>query len=83
MSTRLVVEWTRASVRMALADIRGAHGRVRAIREKAIAGGEVSEALRELVRGTRAAAVEVIAVISREHVITRVVKFPTMQPEEL
>ena len=84
MATRLVVEWTRATVRMAVASGSGTRGHVRAIRAQPIGPtGEVSEALRTLLNPLKIAGAEVIGVVSREQVITRVVKFPTMHVAEL
>ena len=83
MATRVVIEWTRSSVRLALARGQGDSFRVRMIRDQPIMAGDVSAALRELLRAARAQAAEVVAVVPREHVLTRVVKFPTVQPDEL
>ena len=84
MATRLVIEWTRASVRLALAEGRGPKWRLRALHSQPIGAGiEHLEALRTFLRDQKVTADEVIAVISREQVITRVVKFQTTEHEEL
>ena len=83
MTTRIVVEWTRSSVRVAVAEGRGSHLRLKAVHHQALAGAEITEALRALLKGLHSRAAQVIGVISREQVITRVVKFPTTDSAEL
>ena len=84
MSTRIVVEWTRSSVRLAVAEGRGAHLRLRMVQSRASdAAADTPDALRDLLKGVNARAAHVIGVISREQVITRVVKFPTTHAGEL
>lgn len=84
MATRLVVEWTRASVRLALAEGRGATSRLRAIHVEPIpATGEGAAAVRSFLQANRAVPEEVIGVIPREQVLTRLVKFPTIERSEL
>jgi Tfp pilus assembly PilM family ATPase/Tfp pilus assembly protein PilN len=81
---RIVVETTRTTVRLVLAEGRGAGVRIRAVRIQPIgATGEASEALRGLSKGLKPAGAHVVGVISREQVITRVVKFPAMEYGEL
>jgi len=81
MATRLVVEWTRSSLRLAVAEGSGTHWRLKALHSQAT--GDVTEALRALLKSTKVTAQQVIGVMSREQVITRVVKFPSVQPAEL
>ncbi|PIQ84116.1 MAG: hypothetical protein COV75_03905 [Candidatus Omnitrophica bacterium CG11_big_fil_rev_8_21_14_0_20_63_9] len=84
MATRLVVEWTRTSLRLALARGSGARWRLRSIAAQPLEpSGDVAERLRAFMKSLKAAPDEVVSVVSREQVITRVVKFPTVQPEEL
>lgn len=83
MSTRIVVEWTRSSVRIAVAEGRGVHLRLRMVQSQASEGTDTSDALRALLKGVNARAAQVIGVISREQVITRVVKFPATDVGEL
>lgn len=84
MATRLVVEWTRTSLRLALARGGGARWRLRSIAAQPLEpSGDVAGRLRAFMKGLKAAPEEVVSVVSREQVITRVVKFPTVQPEEL
>jgi len=78
---RMVIETTRTTVRLAIAEGRGARVRIRAMPIGAT--GEASEALRELLRGLKPSAEQVVGVISREQVITRVVKFPAVEYGEL
>ncbi len=81
MATRLVVEWTRSSLRLAVAEGGGVRWRLRAIQTHAT--GEITEALRGVFKTNKTAPTQVIAVISREHVITRVVKFPSTDRVEV
>lgn len=84
MAYRLVIEWTRSTARLALAERRKGRSRLLAIRSEAIGpSGDVQSALRALLSAVKPGASEVIGVIPREHVLTRVVKFPTMQATEL
>ncbi len=84
MASRLVVEWTRLTVRIALADGDGARSRVRMIRSQTInSAGDIAGALRELLQDRPAGLNEVLAVIPREQVITRLVKFPATKSDEL
>ncbi len=84
MKTRLVIEWTRMTVRVALAVRRGKRWRLRAFRFGALGPtGHPARTLRELLKGARARHAEVIGIVPREQVITRVVKLPSTQPAEL
>ena len=83
MAQRVVVEWGRSSVRLAVAQGRGDRRRLRSIEGQPIVNGELTEALRELVRRSRPPAAPVIGIIPREHVITRAVRFPTVDEAEL
>lgn len=84
MASRLVVEWTRATVRAAWAEGGGGAGRLRAIQSRPIGvGGEIAKTLRDLLKGAGSVPVEVIGVVPRELVITRAVKFPATDPAEL
>src|SRR3989338_8275185 len=82
MGNQLVVEWTRASMRLALG---GGPGRpLQAIRSVAFgASADLPAALRTLLGTVKTVPEEIIAVIPRELVLTRVVKFPSIQDEEL
>ena len=80
----MVVEWTRSSVRLAIAEGGGARWRLRILRSQPIgAGGSPASALQALMRAAKRPAAEVISVVPREQVITRVVEFPTTDPREL
>ncbi len=83
MSTRLVVEWTRASLRMAVAA--GGEGRCRlqAIHAQPLGSGEVGAALRRFLSSVKLSPDQVVSVVPREIVITRVVRFPATDPAEL
>lgn len=84
MATRLVVEWTRTSVRAALAQGGGARWRLRRVVAQPLEGSpNIAERLRSLIDSLKVKPDEVISVVSREQVITRAVKFPTVQSEEL
>ena len=84
MSRRLVVEWTRTTLRVALADGHGARLCLRALQARPIReAGELGETLRALLKPVRFANAQVIGVVSREQVITRVVKFPSTEAREL
>ncbi|MBI2496257.1 MAG: pilus assembly protein PilM [Candidatus Omnitrophica bacterium] len=95
MSARLVVEWTRSSVRLALVGGRGPRAAIRAMHCQPItAPGEMTSALSAFLTRAKVIptgrfrwpgrpAAEVIGVIPREQVITRVVKFPATERDEL
>ncbi len=84
MATRIVVEWTRLTARVAVAEGGGSRYRLRAIRSQALGpSGAVGEALASLLKGVKTTGAEVLGVVPREQVITRVVKFPSIQPAEL
>ena len=84
MSTRVVVEWTRSTVRLAVAEGRGDRLRIRAIRSQPVGpDGDVAEALRALLAMAKLNPARVIGVVPREQVITRMVKFPSTDPIEL
>ncbi|MDP3702824.1 MAG: pilus assembly protein PilM, partial [Candidatus Omnitrophota bacterium] len=82
MATRLVVEWTRASMRLVVG---GGPGRpLQAIRSVALdASPDLPATLRTLLKTVKTVPEEIIAVIPRELVLTRAVKFPSIQDEEL
>jgi type II secretory pathway component PulL len=83
MATRIVVEWTRGSLRLALAEGAGPR-RLRALYSRPLsASGDPAEPLQALLRGLKPGDAEVIAVVPREQVLTRIVKFPSIVPEEL
>ncbi len=84
MATRLVIEWTRLTLRLAVAEGRGSRMRVRAIHSQPNLAPEAAiETLRTLLRTAKIGAADVIGVVSREQVITRVVKFPAVEVAEL
>jgi hypothetical protein len=84
MATRLVVEWTRLTLRLAAAEGAGARLRVRAIHAQTNSAPEQAvESLRSLLKSAKITAAEVIGVVAREQVITRVVRFPATDPAEL
>jgi len=84
MATQLVIEWTRSSVRLALAEGRGAKSRLRAVHVEPIsATGEGAAAVRSFLQANRVAPEEVIGVVPREQVLTRLVKFPTTEWAEI
>jgi type IV pilus assembly protein PilM len=84
MATRIVVEWTRTTLRLALAEGAGGRYRLKTVYAQPIgAATEVVMALRALLKTVKASGAEVISVVPREQVITRVVRFPASQPQEL
>ena len=84
MATRLVVEWTRASMRIAVAEGSDGGAKVREIRSQPIpSAAEPGQVLRLLLGKHPPVNAQVISVLPREQVITRVVKFPTVQSAEL
>ena len=84
MASRLVIEWTRTGIRLAVAKGHPERMRIQEIRGQPLgATDDAAQALRTMLGAKPAHASQVIAVIPREHVITRVVKFPATKPAEL
>ena len=84
MAIQLVIEWTRATVRLAMVEQRRSQFQFLALRSEPTGpGGDPQPALRALLKAIKLGTAQVIGVLPREQVITRVVKFPTMQAEEL
>ncbi len=84
MATRIVIEWTRLTLRLALAEGSDAQARVRSIFCQSVSAPEEAvPVLKSLLKTAKVSAADVFGVVSREQVITRVVKFPTVDPAEL
>ncbi len=84
MAMRLVVEWTRTTVRLAVAEGSGGRVRLKGVYSQPLStAAEVTEALRTLLKTQKSNAAQVIGVVPREQVLTRVVKFPATNPVEL
>src|SRR3990167_9298305 len=84
MAKRIVIEWAKTTLRMASSEVSGSRARLKSIRVQPIdPTGDVSKALRALLGDRMPSASQVIVVLAREQVITRVVKFPTIQSAEL
>jgi type II secretory pathway component PulL len=84
MVSRIVVEWTRGSMRVATAEGVGARRRLRSLQSRPLStDGELAGPLRAMLRGVHPGSAEVIAVIPREQVLTRIVKFPSVVASEL
>ncbi|MBI3330591.1 MAG: pilus assembly protein PilM [Candidatus Omnitrophica bacterium] len=86
MGNRIVVEWTRSALRVAVTEGSGRRLRLRAIHSQPLgASSEVGAALRALLRTTKTAtaAAEVVGVVPREQAISRLVTFPSTEPAEL
>lgn len=84
MPTRLVVEWTRSSLRLARVDVRGPQIRLRAIHTQPVHGlGELAGTLQQALKAVKVGTAQVIGVVSREQVITRAVRFPSTASGEL
>ena len=83
MAARLIVEWTRSSLRVAVCE-GGGRFRLRAVHAQPLpATGEVVPALRALLAQAGVSRADAVGVIPREQVLTRVVKFPSTKAEEL
>ncbi|MBI2885560.1 MAG: pilus assembly protein PilM [Candidatus Omnitrophica bacterium] len=83
MPVRVVVEWTRASVRMAVAQRRRGQVQPEMMAASRHAETDAANALRELRKRAKVGSAQVIGVIPREEVITRLVNFPSVDAEEL
>ena len=84
MSSRIVIEWTRSTLRAALTEGLGARCRIRAVHSRRIGSpAELGPALRALFASLRPGSADVIGVIPREQVITRLMTFPAADPGEL
>ncbi len=80
---RLVVELTRASVRVVLAEGSSAKPRVRKCLAESLSGPPTADMLKRLLAGVPSAGASVIGVIPREQAITRLMKLPSIKPDEL
>jgi hypothetical protein len=84
MARRVVVEWTRSSLRLAVAAGRAGRWRLRTLASRPLqTADDAVAALRALLANARVAGASVIGVVPREQVITRMVRFPTVHREEL
>jgi Tfp pilus assembly PilM family ATPase/Tfp pilus assembly protein PilN len=84
MAVRLVVEWTRATLRVAVSDGTEQRAALKALHTQPLgASGDVAQALRAVLKAAKSPAAQVIGVIPREQVITRVIKFPSTDAAEL
>ncbi len=84
MAKQLVVEWTRQTLRLALAQGSGRQCRVRTITSETLGpAGANPELLKRALERIRPGGAKVVGVIPREHVISRLVRFPSTQPAEL
>ncbi|MBI4004209.1 MAG: pilus assembly protein PilM [Candidatus Omnitrophica bacterium] len=81
MASHLVVEWTRSTVRLAVGA--GPARGLQTLRSGPISTSETVEALRAQLKTMKTIPGDVIAVIPREAVLTRVVKFPSVHEAEL
>ena len=84
MSARIVIEWTRSTLRVAVAEGGEGRWRIRAVHSRPLgAAGGAGAALGALLRTTRTAGAQVIGVVPREQVLTRLVRFPAAEAGEL
>src|SRR3989338_5209288 len=84
MAQRLVLEWTRTMLHAAVAEGRAAAWRVRAVYAQPLStSAETAHVLSALIKTAKLPTNEGITVVSREQVITRTVKFPTLDSAEL
>ena len=84
MAARVVIEWTRTTLRLALSE--GTHGRfrVRALQVEPLGpDGEVAQVLGPALKQLGARTAKAISVIPRDQVMVRLMTFPTVQPVEL
>ncbi len=83
MKGRLVIEWTRATLRMALAEL-GRKPKLKLFRTVPLGSQDLTaEALAQLYRALGVSVKTAVLVIPREQVITRGVRFPATQTSEL
>jgi len=80
---RIILERTRTSLRMLAVDGLPAQPQVRAYRVEPLGGELSAERLRALLQDWHASEAEVISTVPREQILTRLLKFPTTDPEEL
>ena len=84
MPTRIVVEWTRATLRVAVAEGGPGRRRLKTVHSQSVgAGGDVGSALQVFLKAAHPGSADVMSVLPREQVLTRLVKFPTVNAEEL
>ena len=84
MAGRIVVEWTRASFRIAWSEGRGKHPKLSQVRSIDLSQQELTgDAVRQLLGKASPAGKVAVMVIPRDQVITRGVRFPTTQKQEL
>jgi len=81
MASQLVVEWTRTTVRLAVGA--GPGRGLLTLRSGPISASATVEALRAQLKTIKTIPGDVIVVIPREAVLTRVVKFPSVEHAEL
>lgn len=84
MAKRIVVEWTRATVRVAVAETRGKECRLTSIRHQPLGSSAgAADVLRTMLGTASVRAETIIGVVPREQVMTRTVKLPSTRREEL
>ncbi len=85
MAQRMVLEWTRTSLRIAVTQGKDPNWKLKALYTLPISHGrERAEEVRKFLKAKKLADIkQVIGVIEREHVITRTVRFPSTDPKEL
>jgi Tfp pilus assembly PilM family ATPase/Tfp pilus assembly protein PilN len=82
--TRIVVEWTRSAIRLAVAVGREGRMVLREVRSRPLADtGPETEALKALLGALKTQSDEVVVAVSREQAMTRIMKFPSSDPREL
>ncbi len=84
MPTSLIVESTRAGLRVAVADVHDGQPRLLTIRSHPAAlSVDATAQLAAWLKSVKRAGLSAVVVIPREQVIVRTVKFPSTQPSEL
>ncbi len=84
MASRVIVEWTRTSVRVAHADLGRQGGRLQQfVSVRLEPTSALAHVLQQAVAAHRLGGRQAIVVVPREQVITRVVKFPSTDHGEL
>jgi len=84
MPNRVVVEWTRTTLRLALAETSRGSGRLRGIRVEPVGeGAAVGKVLADALKKAGIRQASAVGVIPRDQVIVRLVKFPSVHAGEL
>lgn len=84
MASRIVVEWTRTTLRLAVVETARGSSRLRSVRVEPVGeGATVGKVLTDALKKANIRQASVIGVIPRDQVIVRLVKFPSLRLDEL